>query len=358
MVTKIVPDEIYKLIELEVSSFKRESVTSLLKEYRYGVSDMLVYFDGSTNLRILENRHLYDEKKIVNSRSQLLVSMLNMAMNKFADEVQGLELSVVMPTCFSDTSDDPIQKIPCLVFSKTAYSNNILIPSVNNLAFTQEIELTNYLDRPLHYKENKACFAGSLTGNTEDKIHENPRLVFASRYADNPLFSITLLRPPTVTEEDFADTMDRVYKAFPNLEGTDIIRNSEDKVSLEEQLKYKFQICIDGHTCAWARLPWQMNANCVPIKLRDPNNQWREWFYPLLDPSKHFLEVGLEEVGDTIQALIFNENLQRSINENGQEFISKYYSKDMALRVLLQTFILLNDKQENTVLRRELGLQQ
>jgi hypothetical protein len=169
----------------------------------------------------------------------------------------------------------------------------------------------------------------------------------AAKASNNPNYFCRLLRPPKMEEEPFVAAMARCKEIHPNL-SDEIILNHEQKLPLRDQLEYKFQICIDGHTCAWARLPWQMKANCVPIRIRNRQHAWREWFYPLLDSSKHFLHVDIDEVDMAYDYLVNTPHAQEDINQAGKRFVNKYLSKEMALNVFIQTLLLLNEKQDNT----------
>ena len=123
-------------------------------------------------------------------------------------------------------------------------------------------------------------------------------------------------------------------------------------MSIEDQIAHRYQLCVDGHTCAWARLPWQMQSNCVPIKIRNRRHDWKEWFYYLLNPCKHFLEVDIEDLSIAYEYLKNNPQAENDIVQAGKDFVSKYYSENFAKEVLMETLILLNKKQDNTYFER------
>lgn len=339
---KVVPDEVYNLIKQEVDQFKNFTSGYIMNQYPLGVSDLVVRFKGHET-QILKNIELFQEKHIVNARCRLLASYIEDAARLYPDLFKNLD--VILPVCFSDTSDTPLQTIPCLVFSKTAFSNNILIPSPNNLVGHWEVESVNAFDMPLESKLNMMCFIGSFTGNLQD-LPNNMRLKMAAKASNDPNFFCRLIRPPKMEEHEFAEVLKECKRLYPEL-SDNLIVNEDNKIPLLDQLEYKYQICVDGHTCAWARLPWQMKANSVPIKIRNPRHNWKEWFYPLLQPNKHFLEVDIEEVSMAYEYLENNPQARNDINEAGKAFVDKYCSPEMALNVLTQTLLLLNEKQDN-----------
>lgn len=342
MSDRIVSDEIYKLIEDETSSFRNLTSGYIIENYKLGVSDLILRFYDN-RLHIIKNGELIQQKKIVDIRSRLLSSYFDDACKKYPELMS--KVDVFIPVCFSDTSDTPLQEIPCLVFSKTAFSNNILIPSPNNFIGHWEVERINAGDAPLHTKDNKICFVGSLTGNME-RPEDNMRLRTMSKLSETGNSFCRLLRPPGVPEDAWQDMLSKVKTLYPSISEENIL-NEHVKLSIEEQLVYKYQICVDGHSCAWARLPWQMSANCVPLKVRNHRHNWMEWFYPLLKPNKHFLELDIEELNMAYEYLESNPQAQMDISESGKQFVRDYCHENLALDVFAQTLLLLSKKQNN-----------
>ena len=344
MVKQIVPDEVFALCENEVQTFKNYTSGYIVDHYPLGVSDLIVRFRGKQT-QVIKNMELFDSKFIVSHRCKLLAVMLENAGEKYPGLLD--DLDVILPICLSDTTEVPLQEIPCLVFSKTEFSNNILIPSVNNYLGHWEVETVDAWDQPLNQKIDMLCFVGSLTGRLDD-LENNIRLQMGAKASEKPdEYYCRLLRPPQMDETLYNEALERCKKLHPNM-SPDILINNENKLSLRDQLVYKFQVCIDGHTCAWARLPWQMKANCVPIKIRNRQHAWREWYYPLLDSSKHFLQVDIDEVDMAYDYLVNNTQAQEDINEAGKSFVDKYISVDLSIDVFIQTLLLLNEKQDNT----------
>lgn len=343
----VVPTEVYSLIEDEVASFRNFSSGYILENYKYGVSDVVIRFYRG-DIQVLGNKDVFNNKHIVNIRGRLLASYLKDAYELYPEFMEDLDL--IMPVCLSDTSDVPLQEIPCLVFSKAAFSTNILMPSPNNLIGHWEVDRVRAFDAPLDSKENKMCFVGSLTGSM-NSVPDNMRLKVMDKLSQSDNSFCRLLRPPNLDEDVWNNWVGLIKNTFPKIP-EDLILNEHIKIDIAEQLKYKYHLCVDGHSCAWARLPWQMSANGIPLKIRNPRHNWKEWFYPLLKPNKHFLEIDIEELDSAYEYLESDPKAQNYINESGKQFVEDYCSPELALDVLVQTLLLLNKKQNNLFHRK------
>lgn len=342
----IVSEEIYNLIEKETSSFKSYFTPEyLLRNYKYGPSDIIIVFDKG-RIGIVGNEELYREKMIVNVRANMIGKIINDAWHKYPEIINDFKL--VVPFCFSDKSDSPIQSIPCLSFSKAEFSNNIVVPSIDNYCALEPtfLQRVDQFDILLSQKENRMCFFGSWTGNVGDKIADNPRLLLAAKAANSDNIVCRMSRPPMFPEDAFLKSIQKANELYPEL-NNEIILNTEQAVGIQDQLKYKYQLCVDGHTSAWSRLPWQMYSNSLPIKVRNRRTSWREWFYPLLDFSKHCIEADIDDLEEVYESLENNKQLQEDIIYSGKQFIQKYWNKNLAMDVLVQTLYLLNKIQNN-----------
>lgn len=339
--------EVLSLIETETKSFRNFTADYIINNYELGKSDLIVRFHQST-VEIVKNQELFQNKHIVNVRMKQIADFLHQAVAKYP-EMKDIDLFI--PICLSDSTEPQMQSIPALVFCKKAYSNNILIPSINQVQGHWEMDQVNLVDLPAALKEDKMCFVGSLTGRMDD-VKNNQRVQIAAKASATPdKYFCKLLRPPLYDATQFEECMDRCKEEYPEISNTVLI-NSDLRVDIPPQLKYKFQLCVDGHVSAWARLPWQMSANCIPMKIRNPKDSWVEWFYPLLDFSKHCVESSVEDIEEVYDYLVANPQQQMDIIEAGKTFANEYCTKDMALDVFANTLLLLNKKQDNTFLNR------
>lgn len=337
------PQEVFNIILKETANYNPVGVNFLMAENKarkYGAKELLIRF-GEGNVSIIGEEHLkvYENSEFIQARAALIGSIYI----KYIEQYPWIkdQINLVVPFAFSDTADTQLQDIPCIAFSKRAYSNNILIPSVNNLLGYSPESQIEMIDIPLKYKVNKMCFVGSFT---DTELKDSTRLQIAKLAAKDPeRFFCRIVRPPNFNEDEY----NKIYylaKSSLGESAEEILINSEKKIQMDQQLPYKYQLCVDGVTCPWQRLPWQMRANCIPIKIRNRHYEWKEWFYPLLDRSLHFLEVDIDDIVDTFEYIKENPEEQIRINEAGKEFVSSYLSKDIAEKYLIQTLLILSAK--------------
>ncbi len=341
------PKEVSDIVKEETSRFNKFSIGYILNEYKFGPSDVILHIKGNS-IKVVKNERAYEERNIVKVRAESINQILQYLHS--LPEYQSLinNLNVIVPICFSDKSDSPMQKIPCLSFSKERYSNNILIPSLNAIVGYAECDFVNQNDTPLFNKENKMCFAASLTNirwnNTG--IQNNQRLQIANLANNNPdLFFGKIVRPPLFDDKEWREVCDSISDTFPGLITSDYFSKEVNPITLDQQLKYKYQICFDGHTCAWARLPWQLKSNSVVFKLRNPQNDFVEWFYYLLKSGKHYIEVELDNLISIYNYIKNEPEYQMELSSNATTFANKYLTTYLARRIFLYTLHLLTQHQ-------------
>lgn len=343
-----IPDDVDRLCRRQVESFRGYSAYHLEENFDFGPNDVLVRFQKG-KMANLKNTQSFDTSQLVNVRTKAIAALMDRLYGEagFADVMDDLDL--IIPFSFSDMSTAPRQQIPTLTFSKEQNSNNIVIPSINNLVGYAEIEHVSMYDYPLLDKNDEACFVGSLTNIywNGKGIAANQRLQLAN-YAKGeecPFFA-RVLPPKTYDEEEFAKVYAEVTEVFPNLASGEEFSQQKERVEIRKQLDYKYQLCVDGHVCAWARLPWQLYANCVPIKIRNPDFKFMEWYYPLLDFSKDCLEINMDQLPEVIEWLKNDPEEQMAISQRGKSFVQQYINPDLGQRILLWTILLLSEKQQ------------
>ena len=59
-------------------------------------------------------------------------------------------------------------------------------------------------------------------------------------------------------------------------------------ISIEQHLKYKYLISLDGNTAAWQRVPWIMLSGSVLLLVE---TQVEEWFYQDIEAYVHYVPV-------------------------------------------------------------------
>tara|TARA_B100000085_G_C18562807_1_gene520253 strand:+ start:1339 stop:2454 length:1116 start_codon:yes stop_codon:yes gene_type:complete len=343
-----IPDDVADIVDHQTSSFENLPPQYVIDHYKLGPSDVVAHFYKG-DFGLLKNEHLYEEKFSIKNRTSIMAKTLQ-DLSRSNPEIGNLmdELNLVIPICLSDMPVDKMQHVPALTFSKNSFSNSILMPSLNSIYGHVEYEMVDYLDKPILHKQNKMSFAGSLTniGWNGHGIQYNQRLQMAWMAKQAPdLWSCKIMKPPKFDDEEWAGVVEEVEKYFPGLSESGHFCQEEEKVTIQEQLKYKFQLSVDGHTSAWGRLPWQLKSNSVVIKIRNPQDDFVEWFYPLLQSSKHLLEVDTHNLMEVFQYLIHEPEEQMKLSNNASDFSDKYLSSDFARKLLLYTLLILNQKQ-------------
>jgi hypothetical protein len=340
------PSEVTSLVKENVRAFRHYSFSHIVENYRLSRFDIIGRIKGK-NLGVLEgkNSQEFQTSHFMQHRAGVLQHTLNGLHQKYPEEANRINLTI--PICLADATDIPFQEIPALAFSKAAFSSNIPIPSINNILGYTENSIVNYADKPFFSKDDGLCFVSSITGSTDtdEAVKNNQRLQVAAKMGYSLPGLCRLIKPPKIDPQEYEEILQRVTCMFPSLPKSIFL---DERYSLPEQLKYKYQICVDGHSCAWARLPWQMLSNSVVLKIRNPRVSWEEWYYPLLNPSRHFLEIDLEDLEEAYNFLQSHPDVQHDLAYSGREFVETYLTQDVAEKVFLYTLLLLSEKQDNS----------
>lgn len=93
------------------------------------------------------------------------------------------------------------------------------------------------------------------------------------------------------------------------------------KISKEQQLGYKFILCLDGN--GWpGKLDWVFFSGCVPVIICD----WPVWFYKYLKPGYHFVKINsdLSNLLPVVDDLLTNPEKYKQISSNATAFAQQY----------------------------------
>lgn len=63
---------------------------------------------------------------------------------------------------------------------------------------------------------------------------------------------------------------------------------NSQSVSIDEHIKYKYLISVDGNTAAWQRVPWILQSGSVLLLV---DTDIEEWFYSDLKAWEHYVPI-------------------------------------------------------------------
>ena len=146
---------------------------------------------------------------------------------------------------------------------------------------------------PFESKQNKCIYRGTkFLGskfnffNHKDKTI-NQRMYFISLYNDNKINNM-----------DF----------------------SEIFTSIQDQLKYKYILDIDGHTNTWDGTVWKLYSGSVMLKVK---GVWKQWYYDNMKEWIHYVPINndFSDLNEKIEWCINNDNKCKIISENARQFV-------------------------------------
>ena len=227
--------------------------------------------------------------------------------------------------------------IPVLTFAKFKEDSvAILIPDFEVLSegFYEKVLLDTSQGRvlfPWSVKEGKAFWRGATTGADNagcyslyvHNYQEFPRVKLAFFSAKYPC----LIDAKLTALAQIGDA--RVFDFLAPYTGP--------VVSSINHLKYKYQILVDGNTCAYSRAYWQLFSDCLIFKQASPNIQW---YYRCLCPYVHYVPVAYD-FGDLNEKIEWAENHDTEVQEiiaNANDFAKKNLRKQ---DVYLYLYLLL-----------------
>jgi hypothetical protein len=169
----------------------------------------------------------------------------------------------------------PLVSPPCPLFAfakrKDRDQNIVLLPDDGALRGN-----TSWLSKvqegkrryPWRRKEARLFWRGSTTGD-------------AAAFQTLPRFKLVSL------SIQFPELVDARFNHLVQT-GQELERYKGETVSVADHLKYKYQLLIDGNTCAYTRAFWQLHADCLIFK---PDSENIQWFYRALAKDIHYVAV-------------------------------------------------------------------
>ncbi len=207
-------------------------------------------------------------------------------------------------------------------YSKNKFRKNILIPDLYALnSYDGKLKQKDLI--PKNLKIDKIIFAGTDTGNWFD-LKLNQRLDVCSAFANHSFINAKITNLVQLPR-------DKILSVYPNL--NDFLCSP---ISINEQLKYKFILSIDGNSTAWDRVPWIMNSNSMLFKYESDNVNW---YYGLMKDKEHYINCNKYNMENKFMYYLNNPKEYDFIVSNANEFVKKYLTYDshmLYLKLLIE----------------------
>lgn len=201
--------------------------------------------------------------------------------------------------------------IPILCLSKRKDVNGLLIPNIDFFTNTMK----NYLEvsaNDIGYNEklNQSIFIGSSTG----EFNNNTRMLFSEKCLGRENHRSYINNLCQNTEEAWTEKYPFIQKIL------------HGPILIEDQLKYKLLVNIDGNTSCWSRLYWQMNSNSLPVYINQQKSDIQ--FFDFIDSSSCYVSCNLENSIGTLDLLLETpqEEIQHII-DNGKKYCNSLFQE-------------------------------
>lgn len=187
-----------------------------------------------------------------------------------------------------------------LCFSKFKKDTNIpIIPDPYMLNNYNRIHVNDITD--WNKKYNKVIFCGTTTGNTNPELNE--RINTCLWGLNKPYCDFYITKIAQIKKESI-DKINKFNLIYKNI------------IPIEEQIKYKFHLCLDGNTSRYDI--WYYNTTTIIFKKKSKEMLW---YYPLLQNRVHFTEIDqLEDIEKHMNIFNNNPNLAYNMIINSKEF--------------------------------------
>jgi hypothetical protein len=203
-------------------------------------------------------------------------------------------------------------------------------------------------------RKSIAVFRGSATG-CGTTIKTNQRLHLASLNNENLDAKLTSL-----------NLRDKVYNGSKisflknDKKGYEFLKNvnNQNRLSMEEQMSYKYIIYVDGHAAAY-RYSQLMTTGSTILKVESLHGH-KLWFFDMLIPYDkkkknhniaHYIHIdkGLRNIDKVLEWCKKNNEKCLQIAKNSMEFYNKYLTKESIIKYTNGLLNRISNKYKNNV---------
>ena len=220
---------------------------------------------------------------------------------------------------FGDITHSP--KIPSIVKSRPINENNknsilLKLNKIRHFTYTKD---SNEFDN----KINKLIGRAAITNKHKKRID------FFKMYFHNQLCDLGAINKNTPHPEWL-----------------------KNKISIEDHLKYKFVMCVEGVDVA-TNLKWVMSSNSIAVM---PKPRIESWFMEnKLVPEKHYIEIkeDYSDLESKIEYYIKNPEKCKRIIKNANYFVRQFKNnsrEDLISLLVLEKYFHFTGQQEKTSL--------
>jgi hypothetical protein len=215
--------------------------------------------------------------------------------------------------CLGDSADGCDFPAPVLAFARNDLLHKpiILMPDFEalegNANFINEVRKGN-ARYPWEKKLEQAIWRGAMTGQefTAANFLEPPR---------SQLVALSLSHPEWLDARYIAVSQCTEPELVKSLFAPFFLASAQ----VRDHLAYKYQVLVDGNTCAYSRAYWQLFSRCLIFKHDSPHIQW---YYRALKPNVHYIPVHphFQNLVEKIQWAKEHDEASRKIAEAAHTF--------------------------------------
>jgi len=178
----------------------------------------------------------------------------------------------------------------------------------------------NFQDNiPWIEKKNKIVFVGSTTGNRNPRLNERINAcLWALNHVECDFYITNIVQMNPVD----------VFKNISN-----IGKILKPPMSLEDQLKYKFMLLIDGNTNKWTCDTFFSRS----LSMMMPTNDML-WYYPLLQDGTHYVGVNYDNMINKFNYYLNNPKECDRIITNGNILATELFNEKACQQYLIALF--------------------
>jgi hypothetical protein len=219
-------------------------------------------------------------------------------------------------------------------------------------------ELTEVV--PSNYQQNQ--YIENVIGETEYPVFHKKKTVFAMCKKINDKHTVLITDRHFIVHHGYEDTLKKIdqhRKPFKNrleeciwrgtiqngtkynffdMEGKDGLNQrmffkqlhgegrfpkvnfKDEKTSIEDQIKFKYILDIDGYSSTWDATVWKLYSGSILLKTK---SKWKQWYYDELRAWEHYIPIenDFSDLNDKIEWCIHNEERCINIIENSRKFV-------------------------------------